>query len=124
MTQKLKESAIDFLQLIVENRIEEAYTKHVDMDMIHHNPYFEGTREALKKAMEKNAKEAPKKELKIHNALEEGNYVSVFSHIKQNATDIGMAVIHIFKFHVDKIIELWSVDQAIPETSVNKIGFF
>jgi len=42
----------------------------------------------------------------------------------QNARDRGAAVVHIFRFEDDRIVELWDLGQAIPQDSPNRHGMF
>jgi predicted SnoaL-like aldol condensation-catalyzing enzyme len=119
-----KNRAISFLKFIIENKIKEAYEKFVSSNFIHHDPHFKGTREALFTAMKENAEESPTKEIDIKYALEESDKIAVFSHIKQSPSEIGMAAVHLFRFKDQKIIEMWSIHQSIPEHIVNEYGMF
>ncbi|MGD6778559.1 nuclear transport factor 2 family protein [Sutcliffiella horikoshii] len=119
-----KESAISFLQMVASGKIREAFERHIAPDFCHHNPYFRGDAESLMLAMEGNAVASPNKTLEVKRALEAVNIVAVHSHIKQNPEDLGAAVIHIFRFEGDRIVELWDVGQAIPEESPNEHGVF
>ncbi|WP_198530472.1 nuclear transport factor 2 family protein [Bacillus sp. LL01] len=119
-----KENAISFLQMVVDGKIRKAYERHIDPDLRHHNPYFKGDAESLMVAMEENAVETPTKTLEVKHAIADGNTVAVHSHIKQNPEDRGAAVIHIFRFEGEKVVEMWDVGQAIPEDSPNENGMF
>lgn len=48
----------------------------------------------------------------------------VHSLVKQNPEDLGRAVVHIFRFQDNKIVELWDIGQPIPEDSPNENGMF
>jgi predicted SnoaL-like aldol condensation-catalyzing enzyme len=50
--------------------------------------------------------------------------VAVHSKVKQNTSDRGTALAHIFQFHNNKIVELWDIGQAVPEESPNEYGMF
>lgn len=102
----------------------EAYKKHVAEGFRHHNPFFAGTAAALMEAMEQNAVKNPNKVLEIKSALQEGDRVAIFSHVRQNPDDRGGAVVHIFRFENDRIVEFWDIGQAIPEKSGNTNGMF
>ncbi|WP_339253698.1 nuclear transport factor 2 family protein [Sporosarcina sp. FSL W8-0480] len=119
-----REKAVNFLQLVVAGKIEEAYEKYVSPELRHHNPYFPGDAESLKQAMKENDDMSPNKTLEVKQAIEEGNRVMVFSHIKQKPEDLGAAVVHIFRFEAGKIVEMWDVGQAVPEDSPNENGIF
>lgn len=119
-----KDQAVDFLQLIVSGKIEEAYKKYVSPEFRHHNPYFPGDADSLMQAMKENDRISPNKMVEVKQTIEEGENVMVYSHIKQNPEDLGGAVVHIFRFHKEKIIEMWDIGQPIPEDSPNENGMF
>ena len=58
------------------------------------------------KAMEENAAKNPDKLLDVKLALQDGNHVAVPPHVRQNARDRGAAVVHIFRFEDERIVEL------------------
>jgi predicted SnoaL-like aldol condensation-catalyzing enzyme len=123
-TLSLKEKAVSFLQLVASGKVREAYINHIGPDFRHHNPYFRGDAESLMIAMEDNEVQNPHKVLDVKRVIGENDTVTVYSHIKQNPEDLGAAVVHIFRFLNDQIVELWDVGQAIPENSPNENGMF
>jgi predicted SnoaL-like aldol condensation-catalyzing enzyme len=42
----------------------------------------------------------------------------------QDATDPGTAVVHIFRFEGDRIVEMWDVAMAQPQQVLNENGMF
>jgi hypothetical protein len=50
--------------------------------------------------------------------------VITHSHVKQRPDDIGGAVVHIFKFANNKVVELWDLGQPIAKDSPNENGPF
>ncbi|OZM58021.1 polyketide cyclase [Lottiidibacillus patelloidae] len=120
----MKEEAIAFLKLVVAGNIRDAFKRYTSADLCHHNPYFHGDAESLIVAMEENHVDAPNKIFEVKLALQEGDRVVVYSHVKQNADDIGAAIVHIFRFENDEIVEMWDVGQQIPENSPNENGMF
>ena len=123
-TQSRKEAAIEFLTLVASGKVREAYQRHISPEFRHHNPYFRGDASSLMEAMEQNAAENPGKALEVQQALEEGEKVAVFSRVRQKPGDLGAAVVHIFRFDGDRVVELWDIGQALPEGSVNENGMF
>ena len=119
-----KQAAVKFLQLVVEGRIEEAYRNYVDLRGKHHNPFFPAGFPALQKAMTEDHVQFPSKKLTVKNVLGDGDMVAVHSHIVMRAGESGMAVVHLFRFHDDKIIEMWDCAQPVPAASPNKDGAF
>lgn len=120
----LKDIAIDFLRLAANGQVREAYARHVGAGFRHHNPYFRGDAESLQQGMAANAAKNPNKVLQVHKALQDGDQVALFSHVKQQPSDRGAAVVHIFRFEGQRIVELWDVGQAVPEQSINDSGMF
>lgn len=123
-TPRLKEAAIDFLNLVASGKVREAYDRHVAPGFRHHNPFFSGDAESLRAAMAENAAVNPEKVLEIQRALQDGDLVAVHSWVRQAPGERGGAVVHIFRFAGDRIVELWDVGQPVPEDSPNEHGMF
>jgi predicted SnoaL-like aldol condensation-catalyzing enzyme len=119
-----KDNAVAFMRLVGSGKVREAYDRYVGANFRHHNPFFRGDRESLMRAMEENAAKNPNKVLDVKHTLEDGDYVAVHSHIRQNAQERGGAAVHVFRFENGRIAELWDVGQAIPEDSSNEHGMF
>ncbi|HJV47087.1 MAG TPA: nuclear transport factor 2 family protein [Bacillota bacterium] len=124
MNTPLKEKAILFLQLVASGEVREAYRRYIGPSFRHHNPFFRGDADSLMLAMEENATKNPHKILEVKRAIEEGDIVVVHSHVKQKQEDLGGAVVHIFRFHNNLIVEFWDVGQPIPDNSPNENGVF
>lgn len=120
----LKERSISFLQNVASGNVRDAYQKYIGPDFLHHNPFFPGDSKTLMVAMEENAAENSNKRLEVKLAVQEKDMVTVYSHIKQNPEDLGAAVVHIFRFKDDQIVEMWDVGQPIPKDSPNENGMF
>ena len=124
MTAGNKDIAISFLKLAASGQVREAYSKFVASGFGHHNPFFEGSAEALMSGMEENARQNPNKVLEVKRAIAEGAFVAVHSHVRQKPDDLGAAVVHIFRFENGRIIELWDLGQPVPAQSPNQYGMF
>jgi predicted SnoaL-like aldol condensation-catalyzing enzyme len=119
-----KEVAISFLNLVSSGNVREAYEKYVGPTFHHHNPCFKGDAESLMNGMEENAAKFPSKIFKVQRALEEGELVAVHSHVRLTPDERGMALVHIFRFQNDRIVELWDLGQPVPQDSPNEYGIF
>jgi len=119
-----REIAVSFLKLAALGNVREAYSKYVGPNFQHHNPFFRGDRESLMLAMQENATQNPNKKLEVKLSLEDKGLVATYSHVQQNPRDPGAAVVHIFRFEGDRIVEMWDIGQAIPEDSPNQNGMF
>ena len=119
-----RDIARSFLTLVAAGHVREAYDRHVSPDFRHHNPFFRGDRESLLRAMEENAVKHPHKELEIKTALEDGDMAMIFSRVRLEPGEAGVAVVHIFRFDGENIVELWDVGQPVPPDSPNENGMF
>jgi predicted SnoaL-like aldol condensation-catalyzing enzyme len=119
-----KDAAVSFLKMASSGNVREAYSKFVGPEFKHHNPFFEGSAQSLMNGMEENAHQNPNKTLDVKHAIAEGAFVAVHSHVRQNPDDPGGAVVHIFRFEDDRIVELWDVGQPMPKESPNQHGMF
>lgn len=119
-----KDIAQNFLKLAAKGDSHSAFQLYASENFKHHNAHFKGDAETLILAIEESAKKNPNKTFEIHHALQDQNLVAVHSHVKQNEDDPGAAVVHIFKFEKDKIIEMWDVGQPIPNETINEFGMF
>src|SRR3954462_6416938 len=102
-----KRSAQDFLQLVIGNKVDEAYEKYVDMNGKHHNAFYPGDMPTLRDAMKENGTQFPNKQFIIKNVLSDGDLVAVHSHLILKHGDLGMVAVHLFRFKDNKIVEMW-----------------
>lgn len=120
-----KEIAQNFLKLASSGQPRKAFELYISEDFKHHNAYYKGDRETLMLGMEESHKENPNKVFEIQRALEDCNLVAVHSRVQQDGENGWEgAVIHIFRFDNDKIVELWDFGQGIPDEMINENGMF
>jgi predicted SnoaL-like aldol condensation-catalyzing enzyme len=119
-----KEMAISFLRLASSGNVREAYETYVHPDFRHHNPYVPGDRASLLAAMEENAATFPQKEFEVLRALEDGDLVAVHGRVRLTPSRPWIALIHIFRFQDNQIIEEWEAGQEVPQDSPNENGVF
>jgi predicted SnoaL-like aldol condensation-catalyzing enzyme len=119
-----QQAAVDFLRLVVSRRIDEAYDKYIDMRGKHHNPYFSPGFAALKKGMIEAHTKFPDTTIHIRHVLEDGEFVAVHSNVVLTPGEAGIAVVHLFRFNGEKVVEMWDVAQQVPAESPNIDGAF
>lgn len=120
-----KEMAISFLKMAGSGDVRAAYEKFIAPNFIHHNQYFSGDRQSLMLAMEEASKASPNKSIEVKYAYEDGNTAITHSLVtRENANAPKIAVIHIFRFENDRVVELWDVGQEILKDSPNSNGAF
>lgn len=120
-----KELAISFLKMAGSGEVRAAYDKFIAPHFIHHNQYFKGDRASLMTAMEEASKVSPNKSIDVKHVYEDGNTVLTHSLVtRKKAGEPSIAVVHIFRFEKDKVVELWDLGQPILEDSPNENGLF
>ena len=120
-----KEAATSFLQMAGTGKVQEAYDRYVASSFIHHNQHFKGDRQSLLDAMQEASKTAPNKSIEIKRVAEDGDTVITYSRVsRQDPQAPDIAVVHIFRFEGDRIVELWDVGQPIVKESPNENGMF
>lgn len=124
MTETIKDTALSFLKLAAGGKAREAFSKYAAPGCRHHNAFFAGDVDTIAKAMDDNAKMFPHKVLEVQRCLRDGDLVAIHSRLLMTPQDIGVAVVHLFRFEDGKIAELWDVVMQVPEDSPNENGVF
>jgi len=124
MEAENKATVASFLTLGAKGRTEEAFSKYVGAGFKHHNPFFAGSADALKKALRDNFDQNPNKALEIKKVVAEGNLVAVRSHVKMRPDDLGNVITHFFRFENGLIVEMWDSAQPVPAKPLNENGMF
>ena len=119
-----KQAVISFLKLASSARVDEAYANHTSPNFRHHNPYFRGDAESLKAGMAEAHAKFPNTTLDVQHVFEAEDLVAVHSRVRHSPDTPEIAVVHIFRFEGDRIVELWDVGQEAPKDSPNENGMF
>jgi predicted SnoaL-like aldol condensation-catalyzing enzyme len=119
-----KQMAISFLKLAASGRLDEAYNNHIGANFRHHNPYFRGDAESLKAGMAEAHEKFPNTTLDVQHVFEEDDLVAVHSRVRHSPDTPEIAVVHIFRFAGDRIVEMWDIGQEAPKDSPNENGMF
>jgi predicted SnoaL-like aldol condensation-catalyzing enzyme len=120
-----KEAARKLLEMASAGEVEEAYARFIAPAFIHHNMYFKGDRESLKSAMAEAHAKSPNKRIDVKRVFEDGDFVITHSLVvRQDPAEPDIAVVHIFRFSGDKVVELWDLGQLLSKDSPNENGAF
>lgn len=114
--------AISFLKAVGMGNVREGFRNYISDDFIHHNQYFNGSRQALLTAMEGAHQSSPNKAVEVKHCYEDKD--TVITHSLVSKEDMDIAVVHIFRFKNEKIVELWDLGQPISKDSPNENGLF
>ena len=119
-----RDMATSFLKLAASGKLDDAYGKYISANFRHHNPYFAGDAESLKAGMAEAHQKFPNTTLEVQHVFEADNLVAVHSRVRHSPDTPEIAVVHIFRFEGDRIVELWDVGQEAPKDSPNENGMF
>jgi len=119
-----KDIAKSFLRMVASGKVRAAYDSFVDKSFRHHNAYYRGDAESLRKGMDEAHAQYPQTSIEIQRAIEEGALVAVHSKVKHSPTGRDIAVVHIMRFKGPRIAEFWDIGMEAPESSPNEHGMF
>ena len=119
-----KEAALEFLSMASSGEVRTAFDRFIAPGFRHHNPWFKGDALSLLHGMEEAHGKFPRSKHDVQRTIEEGDLVAVHSHVRMEPETPGVAVVHLFRFDGDRIVEMWDVGQAVPEKSQNESGMF
>jgi len=120
-----KQAATEFLKLASAGDVQAAYERFIAPDFVHHNAFFKGDRQSLMNAMAEASRTHPNRTIEIRHVWEDGDTVITHSLVtREQSNDPQIAVVHIFRFANDRVVELWDLGQAIDPHSPNENGMF
>lgn len=119
-----KDIAVNFLNLVIAGKIDEAYVKYVNLSGQHHNLNTPAGFHALKAAMKDVEAQTPSKKFDIKYVIGDKDMVAVYSHWTMQPDDPGMVIVHMFRFDDGKIVEFWDIDRPLPANLPNTDGAF
>jgi predicted SnoaL-like aldol condensation-catalyzing enzyme len=110
----------DFYEMAFnEHKPTEAAKKYFGDKYIQHNPNVPNGAAAFYNYFEGHFKKNPKSHVKIYRVIGDGDLVALHLHSKQNDTDLGRAIVDIFRVENGKIVEHFDVVQAVPAKTAN-----
>ncbi|WEH12863.1 nuclear transport factor 2 family protein [Streptomyces sp. VNUA24] len=124
-TERNKRTALAFIDLAFnKKKPQRAADRYIGATYTQHNPNFADGKAAFVSAVTDYTKQFPQLNEDVKRVSAEGDLVYVHTHETTTPTDLGSAVVDIFRFKDGKIVEHWDVTQAVPETSANDNTMF
>jgi predicted SnoaL-like aldol condensation-catalyzing enzyme len=121
----IRDQALSFLKLAASGKVSEAFEKYVSrQDFRHHNPYFAGDAQSLKKGMMEAHTKFPDTRLEVQYVFESEDRIAVHSRVVHAPDQPEITVVHIFRFERDRIAEMWDIGIQAPPDSPNENGLF
>lgn len=119
-----KENAIEFCNAVMNEKNFDAATKYIGNQYIQHSPSVEDGTQGLKKRMDLFRTLYPYSHIEIKRVAADGDYVFLHLHAIMVPNTKGFAVVDIFRFENNKIVEHWDAIQEVPNKSANNNGMF
>ncbi|MEU6259638.1 nuclear transport factor 2 family protein [Streptomyces griseorubiginosus] len=124
-TECNKRVALAFIDLAFnKKKPQEAADRYIGATYTQHNPNFADGKAAFVSAVTDYTQQFPQLKEDVKRVAAEGDLVFVHTHETTTPTDLGSAVVDIFRFKNGKIVEHWDVTQSVPETSANDNTMF
>ena len=90
----------------------------------HHNMYFPAGMDGLIDAIADASRAFPASTFTIKRIVTDADMVVIHSHVTHTIDDLGMSVVHMFRFEHRLIAELWDIGQRISPDCPNSDGLF
>lgn len=120
-----KQLAKDCLDMIFnQNKVEQAAAQYIGANYRQHNPNAPNGPPGIIAYATGYIKANPELHMEFKRIIAEGDLVVVHSHLKPNPTDLGLAVVDIFRVEDGKLVEHWDVMQPVPTKAENKNTMF
>jgi predicted SnoaL-like aldol condensation-catalyzing enzyme len=97
---------------------------HFGSRYIQHNPMIKDGIEGFRSFLHDLRKQFPELRSDIKRVFADGDFVILHVHAKRQPTELGLAIVDIFRLENGKIVEHWDVRQPLTETSANVNGMF
>lgn len=114
--RKIVQEFIDMINY--EQRVREAFERHVSENYIQHNPTAQDGREGAIALLEKFVS-APGFQASVKRIIAEHDMVVSHMHLQLEENDPGIAVADIWRLENGKIVEHWDVMQPVPQTTAS-----
>ena len=102
----------------------EAVAKYIGKNYRQHNPNAADGPDGIIAYATGYLKVNPDLRLEFKRIIAEGDLVAVHSFLKPNSSDLGRAVVDIFRVEDDKLVEHWDVMQPVPRQAENRNTMF
>jgi len=123
--ERNKQIVTSFYNMVFrDHQVVEGFTTYVGDRYTQHNPAVpDGSAPAIGFFVPYFASN-PEAKSEIKRVIAEGDLVVLHVHARQKATDLGRAIVDIFRVEAGKIVEHWDVIQAVPAQAANPNTMF
>jgi predicted SnoaL-like aldol condensation-catalyzing enzyme len=122
--ERNKQTVLAFYEAGLNNKDFDAASALIGDRYVQHNPRIADGIEGFKGFVAQIAEEFPGLRAEVKRIVAEGDHVVAHVHGVRVPGQAGTAIVDIFRFDGDRIVEHWDVMQPVPERSANPNGMF
>jgi predicted SnoaL-like aldol condensation-catalyzing enzyme len=119
-----KAVVLNFLTALTQDHELGAVDQYVSPSLYQHDPTVADGSAALTHAYASLFAQYPAYSISIAQVAAEGDLVAVHAHVRNTPSDLGEAVVYLYRVRHGKIVEQWDSVQAVPATSANDNTMF
>jgi predicted SnoaL-like aldol condensation-catalyzing enzyme len=120
MTDQNKKIVRDFYELAFnDHKPRAAAAKYIGDTYIQHNPFVPNGAAPFYEHFEDYFSKHPHSYVVFSHVLAEGDLVVLHLHSRTEHSDLGKAIVDIFRVEGGKIVEHWDVSQEVPATTAS-----
>jgi predicted SnoaL-like aldol condensation-catalyzing enzyme len=123
-TTRDKAIVLNYLTALTQDHELSAVDQYVAPSLYQHDPTLADGSAALKQAYASLFAQYPAYSISIAQVAAEGDLVAVHAHVRNAPSDLGQAVVYLYRVQHGKIVEQWDSVQAVPATSANDNTMF
>jgi len=122
LNKRLAKECLDMI--FNQHKPAQAVAQYIGANYRQHNPNAPDGPQGVIAYAAGYLKANPELRLDFKRIIAEGDLVAVHSFLKPNSSDLGRAVVDIFRVEDGKLVEHWDVMQPVPLQAENKNGMF
>ncbi|MCL5949468.1 MAG: ester cyclase [Candidatus Bathyarchaeota archaeon] len=122
LNKRLAKECLDMI--FNQHKPAQAVAQYIGANYRQHNPHAPDGPQGVIAYATGYLKANPELRLEFKRIIAEGDLVAVHSFLKPNSSDLGRAVVDIFRVEDGKLVEHWDVMQPVPLRAENKNTMF
>jgi predicted SnoaL-like aldol condensation-catalyzing enzyme len=115
---------LDYLTGLAQDHETSAIDQDVAPSLYQHDPTLADGSAALKQSYTSLFAQYPYYGVQIAQVAAEGDLVAVHAHVRDTPSELGQAVVYLFRVRDGKIVEEWDSTENVPATSANDNTMF
>ncbi|UQR64375.1 ester cyclase [Bradyrhizobium sp. C-145] len=120
-----KQTVLAFYDAALRQSDFDAAATHFGPRYIQHNPMIKDGIDGFRSFVHDLKKQFPELRSDIKRVFAEGDFVILHVHAQRQPSELGLAIVDIFRLENGKIVEHWDVRQPLTEaTAANANGMF